>query len=248
MSIDHLSLDALQSFVDEGWLNEVLYPVKSGKEATVLCCRGGPRAPIPLVAAKVHRALEDRSFRNDAVYLEGRLHMVREGRARRAVEKKTAFGRQVQYGTWIAEEWEVLNVLYDCGVPVPRPIAVGERAILMSFVGDDQGPAPMLHAHRPAHGEAAAIVDDLLHAIEHMLHLDCVHGDLSPHNVMVHGGKAVVIDFPQAVDPRGNHAARELLERDVARVCAWGERHGVRRPAERIVRRLWHRFVEGDVG
>ena len=46
---DHTS--ALESFADEGWISEILYEVKSGKEATVYCCRGGPRAPVPLIAA-----------------------------------------------------------------------------------------------------------------------------------------------------------------------------------------------------
>ena len=88
---DHTS--ALESFADEGWISEILYEVKSGKEATVFCCRGGALAPAPLVAAKVYRPIKTRRFKNDAMYVGGRLHMARPGRAKRAVQAKSAFGR-----------------------------------------------------------------------------------------------------------------------------------------------------------
>ena len=57
-----------------------------------------------------------------------------------------------------------------------------------------------------------------------------------------------IIDFPQAVDPRLNPAARVLLARDVENICNWGRRHGVDRPAARIVDDLWSRFVIGELG
>ncbi|MHC4948019.1 MAG: RIO1 family regulatory kinase/ATPase domain-containing protein [Planctomycetota bacterium] len=243
---DHAS--ALEPFVDEGWITEVLHPVKSGKEATVFCCRGGERAPGPLVAAKVYRPIESRRFRNDAMYVGGRLHMARNGRARRAVMNHSRFGRQVQYGTWLAQEWETLMVLHGAGADVPRPLAAGDRAILMPFLGDESGAAPMLHETAPDRATAARLVDDLLGNIELMLDHDCVHGDLSPYNVMLHEERAIIIDFPQAIDPRLNHHGQALLVRDVEHVCRWAARHGVRRPAAGIASRLWTRFVTGELG
>jgi RIO kinase 1 len=241
-------VSALEPFIDEGWIADVLYEVKSGKEATVFCCRGGERSPVPLIAAKVYRPIESRRFRNDGMYAEGRVHMAREGRVRRAVKSKSAFGRQVQYGTWLWQEWEALRLLHGAGAAVPQPLAVGERAILMPFLGDEDGPAPMLHEVRLERDVAARIVDDLLRDVELMLDLDCVHGDLSPYNIMHHGERAIIIDFPQAVDPRLNHSGRSLLTRDVENLCTWARRHGVERPAGKIAARLWSRFMLGEIG
>ncbi len=57
-----------------------------------------------------------------------------------------------------------------------------------------------------------------------------MHADLSPHNVLYRGeGYATVIDFPQAVDPRINTNAFQLLLRDVENLARYFERCGVRR-------------------
>ena len=63
---------ALESFFDEGLLSEIIYEVKSGKEATVFCCRVGDALsgdpPRPgLIAAKIYRERASRGFRNDAM-------------------------------------------------------------------------------------------------------------------------------------------------------------------------------------
>ena len=84
----------LDAFHDDGWIADVLHTVKSGKEATVYCCKGGTRAEAGLIAAKVYRPRAWRSFKNDAVYQEGRVIVDR--RLRRAVAKKTQTGRGCQ--------------------------------------------------------------------------------------------------------------------------------------------------------
>lgn len=239
---------ALHGFLDEGWITEVLYEVKSGKEATVFCCRGGPRSPLPLVAAKVYRPIEIRRFRNDASYVGGRLHLARNGRAKRAVVAGSAFGRKVQYATWLGREWEVLRALHGIGVAVPRPLAAGDRAILMEFLGDESRAAALLHEIEPDQTAAARLLDHVLADVELMLDHDFVHGDLSAYNIVLHEGRAVMIDFPQAVDPRLNENGLALLSRDIDNMCRWAARHGVRRPAARIASRLWQRFVLGELG
>lgn len=58
----------LDAFVDLGLITEVLYPIKSGKEATVYACRAHPDTGAEFLAAKVYKRIRDRSFRNDASY------------------------------------------------------------------------------------------------------------------------------------------------------------------------------------
>ena len=78
--------DALEPFVEDGLIESVLFPIKSGKEATVYCCRAGPRLKVDLVAAKVYKARVFRSFRDDAVYREGRV--ILNARDRRAAARQ----------------------------------------------------------------------------------------------------------------------------------------------------------------
>ena len=64
--------------------------------------------------------------------------------------------------------------------------------------------------------------------IERWLGVNLVHGDLSPYNILYWKGRCVAIDFPQAVDPRFNDAARSLLERDISNLAKYFARMGVK--------------------
>ena len=53
------------------------------------------------------------------------------------------------------------------------------------------------------------------------------HGDLSPYNVLVHDGRLVLIDLPQAVDLVGNPQGFTFLRRDCDNICTWFQARGV---------------------
>jgi RIO kinase 1 len=239
--------EAIEHFLDEGLIERVLRPIKSGKEASVHLCRANPRTTgEQLAALKVYHPLDRRDFRDESLYRDG--EWIKERRIRVALEKRTRFGREVQGGIWVHREWEALNLLSTAGVPVPRPIAWNGEAILMSYVGNEDEAAPQLHRHRPDdRDEAEALLDQLLSAIETMLFRDVVHGDLSPFNVLVWDGRITVIDLPQAVDPKKNRHAEALLRRDVERICAHFERLGVLRDAADVASRLWTGWTFADL-
>ena len=238
-------LDALGELVEALIIDEVLGVIKSGKEATVYCCRGFQGEP-PRLAAKVYRDRDVRRFSNDYAYVEGRTR----GMHRRdvaAIAAKSRAGREISFGQWVDEEWKTLQVLRDAGCDVPEPLHRGGRVILMEYFGDDTGAAPMLANVRLDRDEARDVFERMMRNIELMLACDRVHGDLSPFNVLYRDGELRIIDFPQAVDPRFNSGALPLLERDVARVCEYAARSGVEADAARITRSLWSRFLRSEL-
>lgn len=235
----------LEPFYQDGWITDVLHTVKSGKEATVYCCRGGARAEAELIAAKVYRPRAHRSFKNDAVYQEGRVILDR--RLRRAVAKKTQTGRGCQSALWVESEFATLSTLYAAGADVPRPHARSGDAILMEYIGDREMAAPPLrHAHLER-DEARVLFGGLMRNIELWLSHNCVHGDLSAFNILYWQGAVTVIDFPQAIDPRMNRNACDLLLRDIGNVCGHFEAYGVAEDSYRMARGLWGRFVRGEL-
>lgn len=236
----------IEDFFDSDWIDEVLYRVKPGKEATVLCCRGGPAAPPGLIAAKVYHDREFRGFHNDALYQQGRV--ILDARARRAFQSKTSFGRAVQTGLWTAAEFETLKILHAAGAAVPRPLTCSADVILMQFIGDEDGPATLLNRVSPERDEAARLFECLLTNIELWLAHDLIHADLSPFNILYSDGALTVIDFPQSIDPRFSPKARELLGRDIDNVCRYFARYGVQTNPERLADRLWWRFERGEIG
>lgn len=235
----------LEGFYDSDWIDEILFRVKPGKEATVLCCRGGANAPTELVAAKVYHDRAFRGFANDSIYQQGRV--ILNGRTRRAFEHKTAFGREAQAGMWTAGEFETLRALHRAGADVPRPFICSSDVILMEFIGDEEGPAMPLNRVSPERDEAVALFECLLRNIELWLAHDRIHADLSPFNILCWNGAVKVIDFPQAVDPRFNPRAHDLLRRDVDNVYRFFSRYGVRADPERLADNLWYRFRRSEL-
>jgi RIO kinase 1 len=242
----------LQAFVDSTMLEEIIGVVKSGKEATVYCCRAGERLGGGLVAAKVYRARIVRQFANASTYNAGRLRSrgMREGvrsREIRAMQNKSRLGQELSFGKWVADEWETLQLLHRNGVSVPEPLTLTERIILMEYIGDEDAPAPLLADVEVEKGKAAELFQALLAEIELMLACDRIHADLSPFNVLYHDGRARIIDVPQAVDARFNPNATSLLDRDVERICQWAARQGVTAEAWRISRDMWARYIRAGL-
>src|SRR5918998_1051125 len=94
-------------------------------------------------------------------------------------------------------EFTTMERLYRAGAAVPRPIAVAENAILMSYYGDGTLGAPTLIEVRLERDEAGALFQEVLRNITLMLERGLIHGDLSAYNILYWDGKAVLIDFPQ---------------------------------------------------
>src|ERR1700755_1272398 len=96
---------ALQPLIDDGVIDEVVRPLKSGKEATVYLVRCGGQTRC----AKVYRDMGQRSFQKRATYQEGR--KVRGSRQARAMNKSTRFGRKEQEAAWKNAEVDALYQL-----------------------------------------------------------------------------------------------------------------------------------------
>ena len=241
LEIDEGLLDA---FIGDGSITDVLYVVRSGKEATVYCCRGAAAFGGDLVAAKVYRPLERRNFRNDAIYQTGR-DAAMKSRTRRALANKTPHGRDVQYGAWINAEFQTMRMLYAAGADVPEVFSRSNGAILMEYFGDEQAAAPMLNRVSLPREHADKFLRRIIDNITLWLTNHLVHGDLSPYNLLYWDDRIVAIDFPQAVDARINPKARLLLGRDLENVCGYFVKYGIRADALRIANALWANYQAG---
>ncbi len=237
----------LEPFFNEGFIEEVLYQVKSGKEATVYCCRVGPglNYEAGLVAAKVYRSRNNRNFKNDAIYQEGRMRQ--EVRPRRAVQKKTGFGRAVQAGMWVGHEFETMRVLHKAGADIPCPLKQTEGALLMEFLGDGSQAAPLLNFAEFDRENTEIIFNQILKNIRLWLSLNIVHGDLSAYNILYWEGVIKIIDFPQAIDPRFNSNAQTLLTRDITNISRFFNRFGLIKDPGKISRELWGLFQRSQL-
>jgi RIO kinase 1 len=201
--------------------------LKTGKEADVHVVRrrvpADPDADV-LMAAKRFRSSQHRLFHRDAGYLEGR--RVRRSRETRAMARRTEFGREMIAGRWAAAEFESLSMLWTEGLPVPYPVSLDSRELLMQFVGSDGVAAPRLAQARPRRATLPDLFEQLRQAMLRLAALGWAHGDLSPYNVLLDGHRLVLIDWPQIVDVIGNPHGFEFLERDARTMAEWFTRRG----------------------
>lgn len=229
--------DTILSLNDSRFISNVLYRVKSGKEADVYCCEAQPTAGAKLLAAKIYRPLEERSFKNDKIYQEGRY--IEDARLRRAYSKKTSIGRKQQFYGWINAEYETLNVLYCAGAHVPKPYGTIDNAIVMEYIGDEEQPAPTLNRARLSAGEAQNIYGQIIGEIKLWFMNKRIHSDLSAYNILYWNGKITAIDFPQAVDPDRNANSFNLLLRDIENITDYFRKYNVICDPPLIASSIW---------
>jgi RIO kinase 1 len=199
--------------------------LKTGKEADVHIVRrwipDGSATPATdsFLAAKRYRTNERRMFHRDAGYQEGR--RVRRSREMRAMARRTEFGKELLSGQWAMAEFEALGALWGMGLPVPYPVQLSDREMLMEFIGRDGEAAPRLSQTRPEPALLADLFEQLRTSMLVLAQRGWTHGDLSPYNVLLHDERLVIIDWPQIVDIIGNPRGFEFLERDVTNLCRW---------------------------
>jgi RIO kinase 1 len=247
-------LESLRPFYDEELITDVLSQVKGGKEASVYRCEAHAGTGHTLLAAKVYRPRRFRNLRNDKMYREGRSTLNAEGRPikttdhriMRALGKKTEFGAQVAHTSWLMYEYTTLQQLYELGAAVPQPLAAGENAILMGFLGNEELAAPTLNEIGLEPDEAEVHFQEVLRNIELMLQYDLIHGDLSAYNILYWADRITLIDFPQVVNARTNPQATFILERDITRICEYFARQGLRSDPKAILSKLWQRYMALD--
>ncbi|MFC2095841.1 RIO1 family regulatory kinase/ATPase [Candidatus Bipolaricaulota bacterium] len=221
-TVEEVLLSHLDPLIEDQLIEEVIRPIKAGKEAVVYCCRAHESLGGELIAAKIYRPVEQRSFKRDAVYQQGRERGSRpDARTLRALGKKTKRGRLHKFSAWIAHEMRTMTLLYQAGADVPEPIDRVGPVILMEYFGDTNAPAPVLVSVTLDSGEVSTIYKQILHNIEVFLVQHRVHADLSAYNMLYVDDRIVIIDFPQSVDPRYNDDAFDLLTRDLKNVNAF---------------------------
>lgn len=243
--------DALSEFYEMDLITSVVGQLKAGKEAQVYVCRAHPDTGYELLAAKVYKSREFRSFQGETTYLEGRASLMR-GRARsssvtRAIERRSRAGRALLESTWVRREYAVLRRMRGAGARVPEPLAVAGRAVLMAYVGDEETAAPRLQAVELPIDVATSFREILLQEVELFLRADLIHGDLSPYNVLVWRGEPWIIDVPQAVDAPVHPDGGSLLRRDICNLTRYFARCGIPDDGDSLAEDLWRRYERGQL-
>ena len=232
----------LEPLIDDGIIDEVVRPLKSGKEASVYLVACGDA----LRCAKVYKDANHRGFQKLAQYQEGR--KARGSRDERAMGKRSRHGRKQQEEEWKNAEVDALYRLAAAGVRVPHPEGYFSGGLLMEMIADENGnPAPRLNEVSLTPERSREYHAFMIRQIVLMLCAGLIHGDLSEYNVLLDANGPVVIDLPQSVEASVNNSAFAMLDRDVGNMAAYFGQFAPELLETQYAREIWKLYQHAEL-
>lgn len=211
----------LYKMVNSNVLHSVSGSISTGKESVVFHAYGGEIAGEPLpkeVAIKIYKTTLN-EFKNRAEYVHGDHRFARDDFKKHNPRKIIKM--------WAMKETANLNRMKKFNLPCPTVQVQRKHILVMSFIGEDQTPAPKL---KDAVMSSADLEDAYAQTLEFMQMMqnkcNLVHADLSEYNLLWWKGKVWIIDVSQAVDIT-HPWAMEFLHRDCRNVVNFFDSKGV---------------------
>lgn len=204
----------LFKFLNKGTITTVNGCISTGKEANVYHAMNGDGDELAVKIYKTSILI----FKDRDRYVSGD-HRFRHGYGKNNPRKMVR--------TWAEKETSNLFRLFNCGLPVPRPIMLRSHVLIMEFLGTNSIPASRLKDAEISESKARELYLEL---VENMwtMYRECrlVHADLSEFNLLYHKGRAYIIDVSQSVGPDHPHAL-EFLRKDCTNITEFFKKKNV---------------------
>ena len=207
---DRLTLQGLYRLLKRGVIDSLQGVVRAGKEARVYYASAKDGAELAVKIYYTHTA----EFRKGMIqYIQGD---PRFGRVRRNP-------RSLIY-TWTQKEFNNLQLCEAAGVSSPRPIEFYRNILVMTFIGENGEPAPLLRELEPE--DPQTFYENVLDQIQLLWQkAGLVHGDLSEYNIMNYKEAPIVFDVSQAM-LKAHPIASKLIDRDIENINSYFARLG----------------------
>jgi RIO kinase 1 len=214
---DVATLKALYTLSNKGFLHSLGGSISTGKEANLFYGIGEVEDERRPIAIKIYR-ITTSTFNSMEKYLLGdaRFKNIRHNK------KDIIF-------EWTKKEYRNLLRAEKAGLRVPNPITTERNILIMSFMGIDEVPHPLLKEVKFNNAKAQEIFYII---IDYMRKLykdaNLVHGDLSEYNIMIdmQDISPIIIDVGQSVlieHPNANY----FLQRDIKNILNFFKRYKI---------------------
>lgn len=213
---DTFTDQVLKKLQGQGYFDELLHLIALGKEGNVFLAKRGDG----FVCVKIYR-LQTCDFNKmlDYLKLDPKFASITNKR------------REIIF-LWAQKEYRNLITMYENKIRVPKPIACEKHALVMEFIGDEEGnPAQQMLKVYPTNPKAC--FDEIVSFMKTLYSIDTVHGDLSEYNILMQNDKPVIIDVSQATSNK-NMGFDDYLKRDCKNICHFFTKLGVDCDAESL--------------
>jgi RIO kinase 1 len=198
---DKRTLMAIYTLMKKGIIKTLEATVKEGKESVVVAAKNKEGEWL---AVKIYR-VEHCDFKSMWKYLisDYRFERIRKDRWHVVVN-------------WARREFKNMKIAFEAGVSLPKPIAVHQNILVMSFIGEEGIPAPTLVQLEKEELDWQKIYEEVRNEMVKLTKGGIIHTDLSAFNIL-YFDKVYIIDFSQGVTER-HPLALQFLERDVKNI------------------------------
>lgn len=202
---DRLTVQGVVKLISQGSIDDIHGVVNAGKEARVYWGQGSEGEEL---AIKIY-------YTSTAEFRKGMMQYIQGDPRFKRVRRST---RGIIY-TWTQKEFKNLQLVEEAGVNAPRPIAFNRNILVMTFIGEDGVPAPLLREVKP--DDPADFYEKLINEVKLMYtKARLVHGDLSEYNIMVWEGSPVIFDVSQAM-LTSHPLSESLITRDITNINSY---------------------------
>jgi RIO kinase 1 len=208
---DRFTREGIDKIIRRNVIDKIHGVIKAGKEARIYW---GEAPSGDELAIKIYYTTTADFKRGMIKYIEGDPRF-----------KKIQRGTRSLIYMWTQKEFKNLQLCDKANVNTPKPIAFNKNILVMTFIGSDGVPAPLLR--EVSLDDPGKFYLDLLSELR-LLYTGArlVHGDLSEYNIMVWNEVPVIFDLSQALLVT-HPISDELLQRDISNVNTYFKRLGV---------------------
>ncbi|XP_026882713.2 serine/threonine-protein kinase RIO3 [Electrophorus electricus] len=219
-AVDSRTRLLMYKMVNVGTLENINGCISTGKESVVFHADGGSLQELVVPKECVLKVFKTtlNEFKNRDKYIKDDY---------RFKDRFSKLNPRKIIRLWAEKEMHNLVRMKKAGIPCPEVVMLKKHILVMSFIGQNQVPAPKLK-------EAVLSSDDMKKAYYQVLQMmkqlfeECnlVHADLSEYNMLWHDGQVWLIDVSQSVEPTHPHGL-EFLFRDCRNVSTFFQKAGV---------------------
>lgn len=215
---DRRTMKALYELMSKNAVDYIDFPISSGKESVVFKAYLKNKKPV---VVKVYK-LSTLRFANIWKYIDGDHRFAKE-----------RIDRSNIVNIWAKKEFTNLSLLRRYKIPAPVPMTFHKNLLMMSYLGTQVSPAPML---KETSVDFQAIFEQVMSDLSVMYgKAKLVHADMSEYNLLYYRKKAYFVDLGQAV-ARDHPAADFFLERDVKNLSRFFSNRGIDCNSEEMLR------------
>ncbi|TSL40940.1 Serine/threonine-protein kinase RIO3 [Bagarius yarrelli] len=219
-AVDSKTRLLMYKMVNAGFLENVNGCISTGKESVVFHADGGNFEEMIIPKECVLKVFKTtlNEFKNRDKYIKDDY---------RFKDRFSKLNPRKIIHLWAEKEMHNLTRMKNAGVPCPDVVILKKHILVMSFIGENQVPAPKLKDAMLSFEDLKKAYYQVLEIMQQMFQkCNLVHADLSEYNMLWHDGQVWLIDVSQSVEPGHPHSL-EFLFRDCRNVSTFFQKAGV---------------------